>query len=89
MGANPYTLQIFWLQKLQLLAVLRVQLQSGCNICNHQLQLFLVAIFATLSCKQLVALFAPISCNLEEKRKITSLGLEPMTFHTKPSRSTE
>ena len=32
-----YTLQIFWLQKLQLLAVLHVQLQSGCNICNHQL----------------------------------------------------
>ena len=46
------TLQIFWLQKLQLLAVLRVQLQSGCNICNHQLQLLLVAIFATLSSKR-------------------------------------
>ena len=45
------TLKIFWLQKLQLLAVFRVQLQSGCNICNHQLQLLLVAMFATLSCK--------------------------------------
>ena len=30
-----------------------------------------------------------MSCNLEEKRKMTSLGLEPMTFHTKPSCSTE
>ena len=39
--------------------------------------------------KLLAALFAPISCNLEEKRKITSLGLETMTLHTKPSRFTE
>ena len=31
--------------------MLCVQLQLGCNICNHQLHLLLVAIFATLSCK--------------------------------------
>ena len=39
--------------------------------------------------KQLAALLAPISWNLEEEKAMTSPGIEPMTFHTKPSRSTE
>ena len=33
-----------------------------------------------------IALFAPISYNLEEEKTITSTGLEPMTFQTKPLR---
>ena len=55
----------------------------SCYICNFKLQ--------TLQLHKLLIqkLFAPISCNLEEKRTITSLGFEPMTFHTKPWRSTE
>ena len=44
-----YTLQIFWLQKLQLLVVLRVRLQSGCDFSNYKLQLLLVSNIATKS----------------------------------------
>ena len=43
------TLQIFWLQKLQLLVVLRVRLQFGCDFCNYKLQLLSVANIATKS----------------------------------------
>ena len=59
----------------------------SCYICNFKLQT--LQLHKLLIQKLLAALFAPISCNLEEEKTITSLGLEPMTFHTKPSCSTE
>ena len=59
----------------------------SCYICNFTLQT--LQLHKLLIQKLLTALFAPISCNLEEERTITSLRLEPMTFHTKPSCSTE
>ena len=59
----------------------------SCYVCNFKLQT--LQLHKLLNQKLLAALFAPISCNLEEERTITSLRLEPMTFHTKPSRSTE
>ena len=42
---------MFWLPKLQLLLVLRVQLHSGCNCCSQWLQLTFVVKYATLICK--------------------------------------
>ena len=59
----------------------------SCYIWNFKLQM--LQLHKLLIQKLLAALFAPISCNLEEKRTITSLGLEPMTFPTKYSLSTE
>ena len=43
------TLQIFWLQKLQLLVESAVQLKSGCDFCKYQLKQILVANIATES----------------------------------------
>ena len=51
------TLQIFRLQKLQLLVVSFFQLQPGCNFCNYQLKLILVANFATTTCNYQWVLF--------------------------------
>ena len=59
----------------------------SCYICNFKLQT--LQLHKLLIQKILAALVAPISCNMEEKRTITSLGFEPMTFQTKPSCSTE
>ena len=50
----------------------------NCYICNLNLQT--LQLHKLLIQKLLAALFAPISCNLEE---------ELVTFHTKPSLSTE
>ena len=47
---SSITLQIFWLQKLQLLVVFTVQLQSGCDFCNYELKQILAAKIATRSC---------------------------------------
>ena len=59
----------------------------SCYIYNFKLQT--LQLHKLLIQKLLAALFAPISCNLEEEKTITSLGLELTTFHTNPSRSTE
>ena len=59
----------------------------SCYICNFKLQT--LQLHKLLIQKLLAALFAPISCNLEEKWTITTLRLKPMTFHTKPLCSTE
>ena len=61
-----YSLQIFWLQKLQLLVVFGVQLQLGCIFCNYHLQLPIIANLqlrvANIPTIQIVE-FAAIICN--------------------------
>ena len=56
----------------------------SCYIFNFKLQT--LQLHKLLIQKQLVALFAPISCNLEEEKTITSLGfdLNPGPFIPNP-----